>query len=98
MLNETRNQASTDMRIEGIEAIVSAFHDYFSPWKLTGKINQTLGGILRLPFRSSLSQHMRRTGIHRKWSQRYSGRFGESERIAESRKTHGSAHAICPTS
>jgi len=98
MLNEACNQASTDKWIEGIEAVVNAFHDYFSPWELTGKINQALGRILELPFKSSLSQPMCHTRIHLKWVngilvalENPRGGLREAVKLIVAR-------AICPTS
>ncbi len=48
MLNETRKKAPIIMWIHGIEAVVNAFHNYFSPWDFKGKIRNVLGGTLKV--------------------------------------------------
>jgi len=48
MLDETRKQAPVIMWIHGTEAVVNAFHNYFSPWELRGKIKNILGGTLKV--------------------------------------------------
>ncbi len=48
MLNETRRQAPVIMWIHGTEALINAFHNYFSPWELKGKIRNILGGTFKV--------------------------------------------------
>jgi glycosyltransferase involved in cell wall biosynthesis len=48
MLNETSEQAPIIMWIHGIEALINAFHHYFPPWQVKGKIKNILGGTIKI--------------------------------------------------
>lgn len=48
MLDETRAHAPIVMWIHGNEALINAFHHYFAPWKIKGKVKNILGGTLKI--------------------------------------------------
>lgn len=48
MLDETRAHTPIVMWIHGNEAFINAFHHYFPPWKIKGKVKNILGGTLKI--------------------------------------------------